>query len=97
MVVTGSSNKEIARACSVSEQTVKHHLTRIFDKVGASSRVELAMLVRRQGLADPSDPIQWPAADPVRPRLPLTASTLAVAEPAGSTAAQGATRMVTSV
>jgi DNA-binding NarL/FixJ family response regulator len=54
MVAAGSSNKEIARACSVSEQTVKHHLTRIFDKVGASSRVELAMLMTRQGLVDPS-------------------------------------------
>lgn len=56
----GASNKEIAQACSLSEQTVKHHLTRIFDKVGASSRVELVMLAKRQGLVDPSHPVQWP-------------------------------------
>lgn len=62
MVAAGSSNKDIARACSVSEQTVKHHLTRIFDKVGASSRVELAMLMTRQGLVDPSLVAAGPAA-----------------------------------
>ena len=50
LVVAGCSNKEIARQCSVSEQTVKHHLTRIFDKVGASNRVELAMVATRHGL-----------------------------------------------
>ena len=58
IVVGGASNKEVARACSLSEQTVKHHLTRIFDKMGASSRVELAMLATRQGLVDPSQPMQ---------------------------------------
>jgi DNA-binding NarL/FixJ family response regulator len=50
MVVAGHPNKEIARACSVSEQTIKHHLTRVFDKVGASSRVELVMVATKQGL-----------------------------------------------
>jgi two-component system nitrate/nitrite response regulator NarL len=67
MVVAGAANKEIARACTVSEQTVKHHLTRIFDKVGATSRVELAMLALRQGLVDPSHPVQWPGSEPARP------------------------------
>jgi len=67
MVVDGASNKEIAGGCSVSEQTVKHHLTRIFDKVGATSRVELAMLATRQGLIDPSRPVQWPGSAPARP------------------------------
>ena len=43
MVAAGCSNKEIARQCAISEQTIKHHLTRIFDKVGVSSRLELAM------------------------------------------------------
>lgn len=52
MVVAGYPNKEIARACSVSEQTIKHHVTRMFDKVGASNRVELAMLATRHGLID---------------------------------------------
>lgn len=50
LVVAGLSNKEIARQCDVSEQTIKHHLTRMFDKLGASSRLELAMVATRCGL-----------------------------------------------
>jgi DNA-binding NarL/FixJ family response regulator len=50
LVSAGCANKEIARQCSVSEETVKHHLTRIFGKLGASNRTELAMLAQRNGL-----------------------------------------------
>ena len=50
LVAAGYANKEIAQTCAVSEETVKHHLTRMFDKVGASSRVELAMLASHAGL-----------------------------------------------
>ena len=50
LVAGGCANKEIARQCAVSEETVKHHLTRIFGKVGASNRTELAMLASRNGL-----------------------------------------------
>jgi DNA-binding NarL/FixJ family response regulator len=42
-IVGGLSNKEIAQKFSLSEDTVKHHLTNIFDKVGVSSRLELAL------------------------------------------------------
>jgi two-component system, NarL family, nitrate/nitrite response regulator NarL len=49
-VVAGDGNKEIARKCAVSEETVKHHLTRIFDKVGASNRLELALVATKRGL-----------------------------------------------
>jgi two-component system, NarL family, nitrate/nitrite response regulator NarL len=42
-VVEGLSNKEIARKLTLSEDTVKHHLTNIFDKMGASNRLELAL------------------------------------------------------
>ena len=38
-IVAGLSNKEIARKFSLSEDTVKHHLTNIFDKVGVASRL----------------------------------------------------------
>lgn len=34
---------EIARRHSLSEETVKRHLTNVFDKTGVSSRLELAM------------------------------------------------------
>jgi two-component system, NarL family, nitrate/nitrite response regulator NarL len=49
-VVAGYANKDIAREFSVSEETVKHHLTRIFDKVGAANRVELAVFAQAHGL-----------------------------------------------
>lgn len=41
-VVDGQVNKDIAQVFHISEYTVKHHLTRIFDKLGVSNRVELA-------------------------------------------------------
>jgi DNA-binding NarL/FixJ family response regulator len=42
-VATGRSNKEVALKLSISEKTVKHHLTHIFDKLGVSSRLVLAL------------------------------------------------------
>jgi two-component system, NarL family, nitrate/nitrite response regulator NarL len=49
-VVDGYTNKEIAEKYMISEQTVKHHLTSIFEKVGVSNRMELALLAMNQGL-----------------------------------------------
>ena len=49
LVVAGHTNREIATTFSVSEETVKHHLTRMFDKVGASNRLELAMKATQSG------------------------------------------------
>ncbi len=42
-IVTGCTNKDIAQKYSISEDTVKHHLTNIFDKLGVSTRLELAL------------------------------------------------------
>src|SRR5215470_17017206 len=42
-VVAGYTNKEIAEHFKISEDTVKHHLSNIFDKVGVSTRLELAL------------------------------------------------------
>src|SRR6185437_11885632 len=42
-VVAGYSNKEIAEYFKISEDTVKHHLSNIFDKLGVSTRLELAL------------------------------------------------------
>jgi DNA-binding NarL/FixJ family response regulator len=50
MVSAGYPNKDIASRFSVSEETIKHHLTRIFEKVGASNRLELAMVATQCGL-----------------------------------------------
>lgn len=38
----GRTNKEIASTLDISEFTVKHHLAKIFDKLGVYSRLELA-------------------------------------------------------
>jgi two-component system nitrate/nitrite response regulator NarL len=46
----GNSNKDIALKLSISEETVKRHLSNIFGKLGVSSRLELAILASRQNL-----------------------------------------------
>lgn len=52
MVVAGYSNPDIARKCSISEQTVKHHVSNIFDKLGVYNRVELALFAVNHGLIE---------------------------------------------
>ena len=42
-VVSGYPNGDIAQKFSISVKTVKHHLTNIFDKLGVSNRLELAL------------------------------------------------------
>src|SRR5205823_10404522 len=49
-IVDGFTNKEMAQKFAISEQTVKHHLSRIFDKVGVSNRLELALFSLNHGL-----------------------------------------------
>jgi two-component system nitrate/nitrite response regulator NarL len=51
-VVAGYTNKEIGERFSISENTVKSHLTHIFNKSGASSRVELALFAAHHRLLD---------------------------------------------
>jgi DNA-binding NarL/FixJ family response regulator len=51
-IVAGYTNKDIAQKFSISEQTVKHHLTNIFDKLGVSNRLELALFAVNHHLAD---------------------------------------------
>jgi two-component system, NarL family, nitrate/nitrite response regulator NarL len=52
LVVAGYSNPEIAQRCSISEQTVKHHLSNVFDKLGVSNRLELALFAVNHQLTD---------------------------------------------
>ena len=56
-VVAGYSNKEIAEYFKISEDTVKHHLSNIFDKLGVSTRLELALFAVNKGLPLKSIPM----------------------------------------
>jgi two-component system nitrate/nitrite response regulator NarL len=51
-VVSGQTNREIARQLKVTEDTVKHHMTSIFDKLGVSNRLELALFVINHRLVE---------------------------------------------
>ena len=51
-IVAGFANKDIARKFSISEDTVKHHLTNIFDKTGVSNRLELALFAVDHKIVD---------------------------------------------
>jgi DNA-binding NarL/FixJ family response regulator len=42
-IVEGCSNKAIATEFAISEETVKRHLSNVFDKTGVSTRLELAL------------------------------------------------------
>ncbi len=43
LIAQGYKNKEIAEKMFITEQTVKNHLHNIFDKLGVSDRLELAL------------------------------------------------------
>jgi len=52
-IVEGCSNRDIAKQFSLSEETVKRHLSNIFDKTGVSTRLELAMFAIAHHLVSP--------------------------------------------
>ncbi|MBI4463263.1 MAG: response regulator transcription factor, partial [Acidobacteria bacterium] len=51
-VVSGYSNKEIAQKFFLSEDTIKHHITSIFNKMGVSNRLELAVAALHHKLVE---------------------------------------------
>jgi DNA-binding NarL/FixJ family response regulator len=53
LVAQGFKNREMAERMFISEQTVKNHLHNIFDKLGVSDRLELALYAIHHNLHDP--------------------------------------------
>jgi DNA-binding NarL/FixJ family response regulator len=50
MVANGSTTKEVARDLGISPHTVKTHLERIFEKLGANDRAQAVAIAIRTGL-----------------------------------------------
>jgi DNA-binding NarL/FixJ family response regulator len=51
-IVEGCNNRDIAKRFSLSEETVKRHLSNIFDKIGVSTRLELALFAIAHHMID---------------------------------------------
>src|SRR5271157_5379634 len=53
LITEGSTNKHIAQTFDISEETVKRHLTNIFNKLGVGNRLELALFALNHNLLPP--------------------------------------------
>ena len=51
LVVEGLANKQIARRLSISEKTVKAHLTSVFRQIGVTDRTQAALWAERSGIS----------------------------------------------
>ena len=68
-IVDGGTNRDIGKSFGLSEQTVKNHLSHIFDKLGVSNRLELALYAVHHRLLAAATPNRAPATRPAaRPR-----------------------------
>ena len=54
LITEGSTNKHIAMTFGISEETVKRHLTNIFNKLGVGNRLELALFALNHHLLPPA-------------------------------------------
>lgn len=50
LITEGCTNKDIAKSFGISEETVKRHLTNIFNKLGVGNRLELALFALNHNL-----------------------------------------------
>jgi DNA-binding NarL/FixJ family response regulator len=62
-IVRGRSNREVSEEFAISERTVKHHLTNIFEKLGVTSRLQLALFAVSHRLTDGQSALFLPASD----------------------------------
>lgn len=59
-ITAGLSNREVCEEFSISERTVKHHLTRIYSKIGVTNRLALALFAVNHRLIDTQRNAQHP-------------------------------------
>lgn len=52
LIGKGAKNKDISVELCISETTVRHHLTSIYNKLGVSDRLELLVFAHRNGMID---------------------------------------------
>lgn len=55
LLVSGATNKSIAAELGISENTIKTHLSHIFDKLAVQSRAEAVAAALQRGLVSPSE------------------------------------------
>jgi two-component system nitrate/nitrite response regulator NarL len=55
LLIAGYGNKVIGDKCGIRERTVKQHLTNMFEKVGVSNRLELALFALHEHLVVTDD------------------------------------------
>ena len=55
LITEGCTNKDIAKSFGISEETVKRHLTNIFNKLGVGNRLELALFALNHHLMSETD------------------------------------------
>ncbi len=70
LLTHGLKNKEIAWALGITEGTVKVYLSKLFFKVGATDRLELALLAMKN-LPNPSPMPESPSAQPYDLQRPI--------------------------
>jgi DNA-binding NarL/FixJ family response regulator len=52
LIAAGNANKEIAAQLSITEETVKSHVTRILSKLGANDRTHAVTIALKRGIID---------------------------------------------
>jgi two-component system nitrate/nitrite response regulator NarL len=56
LIGAGYTNKDLAKELGISENTAKHHITNIFDKLGISNRLELLLFATEHRLINDESP-----------------------------------------
>jgi len=57
LVARGGTNKDVARALTISHRTVQHHVAHIYTKIGVTSRAGAALFAAEHGLTGPGPPM----------------------------------------